>query len=353
MLERKEIQPADAGPEFDYLCVDAFLTTLVDARALAAALELGVVDTLSGEVERSAAQLEATCRADPRGLRLLLDLLRGNGVVEVCPGGFRLTPRFRFALAYRDLLEAKLAFARLVLPDFVEGFPVLVRTPAHFVRSSGVFDLFDYSRAEACTPENLEHTRRWIRLTTAWTRYEAGVCMRHHDFSAHRRVLDIGGNSGEFVLRLCRTHPDLQGTVLDLPAVCRIGREHVQGEPEADRITFLEGNALKDDLPEGFDLVSFKSTLHDWPEAEARRLMAKACKSLALGGTLVIFERAQMGASAASRSFAALPFLLFSPWFRSPGFYADCLRDVGFQDIDMQDIALDTPFFLVRGRKGG
>ena len=335
----------------DYLCVDRFLGSLVDARVLAAALELGLVDALAGGAERSVADLEVACRADPRGMGLLLELLAENGVVEVDRTGVRLTSGFRSALAYRDLLEAKLSFLRMALPDFIGGFTTLVRNPLQFMGASRVFDLFDYGRAVDCTPENVEHTRRWVRITTAWARYEAGACMDLYDFTPHRRVLDVGGNSGEFLLRICRRYPDLLGTVLDLPVVCRIGREHLEGETEADRIAFVAGDALRDPLPAGHDLISFKSMLHDWPDAEAGRLMDRAHDALPPGGTLLIFERAPMGGRPGGRSVASLPFLLFSPWFRSPDRYVERLRERGFREVRVRHLLLDTPFFLVRGRK--
>lgn len=347
--EEKEVRP----PECDYLCVDDFLATLVDARSLAAALELGLIDTLARGETLSAHELRSRCSGDARGFRLLIDLLRQNRVVEAGEAGIRITASFRSALAYRDLLEAKLAFARLVLPDFVEAFPLLVRDPARFVRSAGLFHVFDYGRAVASTPENIAHTRQWVRITTAWTRYEVGVCLKRHDFTRHRRMLDVGGNSGEFVLRACRQHPALQGTVIDLPAVCRIGRDHVRDEPEADRITFQEADFRTDPLPGGFDLVSFKSALHDWPEAQARRLLTEAHAALTPGGTVLVFERAPMEGSPACRSFSALPFLLFSPWFRPPEVYADWLKELSCREIDVQRFDLDTPFLLVRGRKAG
>src|SRR6267378_1789217 len=105
-----------------------------------------------------------------------------------------------------------------------------------------------------------------MRITTSLTRYEARACLRHHDFGRYARMLDIGGNSGEFALEICKAHPSVQATVVDLPVVCDIGREHVRREPEATRITFVEANALEDRLPEGFDVVTFKSMLHDWPD---------------------------------------------------------------------------------------
>src|ERR1051326_4168968 len=132
------------------------------------------------------------------------------------------------------------------------------------------------SRCFDRSSESYEMTRRWMRFTTALTRYEARVCVKRYDFGRHRRMLDVGGNSGEFLLQVCRAHSELSATVFDLPLVCDIGQEHVSSHPESSRINFRRGNALVDALPGGIDLVSFKSMLHDWPENEARRLMQRA-----------------------------------------------------------------------------
>ena len=42
------------------------------------------------------------------------------------------------------------------------------------------------------------------------------------DLAGRRRMLDVGGNSGEFLLQVCRRNPELQGTVIDLPLVCDV-----------------------------------------------------------------------------------------------------------------------------------
>ena len=191
------------------------------------------------------------------------------------------------------------------------------------------------------------------RITTALTRYEAPVCLTHHDCGRYQCMLDIGGNSGEFALPVCRKHGAIKATVFDLPVVCDIGAEHLRQEPEADRITFIRGNALTDPLPMGFDLVTFKSMLHDWPEREARRLILQGTRSLVPGATLLIFERGRLELSERTPPYSMLPLLLFSRAFRSPDIYVDQLRELGFQNIGVQQVDLETPFCLVTGVRGG
>lgn len=337
--------------DLEFLVVDEFVRTLVDARALKTAFELGLVDRL---VDHRGGSVEALGRAvgvDAQGLRFLLDLLAANKVVEERAGDVRLTRRFQGALRYRDLLEARLDFAGFTINDFADLFTLLVRDPRGFSSRAQLYQLFDYRRALTASAENYASTRAWMRITSTLTRYEARACMRLHDFSAHRRMLDVGGNSGEFILQLCRRHPELRGTVLDLPLVCEIGMEHVLGEPEQARIGFLKADVRKDALPPGYDLIAFKSMLHDWPVEDARGFLAKAAQALAPGGTLLIFERGPLRVREAAPAFSLLPTLLFFRSYRPAGEYLSALQALGLRDVVVRDIELDSPFFVVTGKK--
>lgn len=339
-----------ADDHVDYLVVDEFLRDLTGARALKSALELGVVDALAvGPCTLQ--ELTNTTQGDALGARLLVDLLVAAGAVEEADGAISLTKRFAHALQYRDLLDTKLDFIGFVLLDFVDHFNALVTDPAKFMRQAQLFRLFDYQRSVESTPENYAWTRVWMKLTTALTKYEAGAALHHYDFGVHRRILDVGGNSGEFVLRLCRAHPELRATVLDLPVVCEFGQDHILPEPECERISFVPGNALTDPIPDGFDLISFKSMLHDWPDIDAIRFLERAAESLEPGGTLLIFERAPLDFASGSPPLSLLPILLFARSYRGPSLYEEKLEAMGFADIEVQDVELETPFFLLTARK--
>ena len=347
---------SDAGPdrrgsEFDYLRVDSFIDTAVGARSLATAFEVGLIDHLLTAQPCTFADMGKALPIDAPGLEMLIGLLVGNAVAENRDGTIGLTPRFMDAMRHRDLLEVKAEFARFVLSDFMDLFTTLVRSPDQFMRQARTFGLFCYDRAFEPTEENVELTRRWMRITTTLTRYEAPACIAAHDFSRYRRMLDIGGNSGEFALQVCRLSPDIRATVFDLPVVCDIGRRHVGGEPEAGRISFVEGNALTDELPAGCDLVTFKSMLHDWPEAQAKRLLARATEALSPGGTLLIYERAALEPGRAKLPYSMIPLLLLFRWFRSPRLYVDVLTGLGYRDVTADRIDLETPFALVTATK--
>jgi SAM-dependent methyltransferase len=342
-----------AVPAPDYLCVDRYLRNVVDARSLKTAFEIGLIDFLVQRGSSPLAQLQQATATDARGLAMLLALLGQAGVLTQRLGDVSLQPGFVAALRFRDLLETKLDFAGFLLDDFADHFTALVRDPQRFVAQGRLFELFDYRLALGRSFEGWKRTRAWMRLTSTLTRYEARALMAMHDFGAHRRALDVGGNSGEFMLQLCRRHPALHATVFDLPMVCDIGLEHLLTEPEAARIAFVAGDLRSDALPLGHDLISFKSMLHDWPQDDADRFLASAVQALAPGGTLLIAERGPVEQLDRPAGFGDLPVLLFFRSYRSPDAYLARLAQLGLHDLRCQTLQLDTPFTIVTGRKAG
>ncbi|MGE4048801.1 MAG: hypothetical protein AB7F35_28375, partial [Acetobacteraceae bacterium] len=66
---------ADDSLSLNFLSVEAFIKTLVDARVLKTAFEIGLIDRLT---EHRSGSVEALTRAlglDQQGMRFLLDLL--------------------------------------------------------------------------------------------------------------------------------------------------------------------------------------------------------------------------------------------------------------------------------------
>ncbi len=334
-----------------YLCVDRYVGDVAGARATCTALELGIVDRLLEKSPRTLVELGALARLDERGTRLLAGLLRVNRVIEIEDDMARLTDGFAAALRYRDLLEAKLEFAMLVAPDFVGLFTSLLADPGRFFDEARLFELFSYDRCFDATPENRANSARWMRFTTVLTKYESGPCLDACDLSRHRKMLDVGGNSGEFALRACRRYPGLSAIVFDLPVVCDIGEKHLQGEPEVARISFARATREGGALPQGCDLVTFKSMLHDWPGDSVREFLARAYEALPKGGTVLIYERGPVAIGDAPLPFVQIPLVLFFRAYRSVADYASLLNQAGFCDVRSQTIELDMPFMLLVATK--
>ena len=334
----------------EYLCVDNFLTTLSAARTLKTGFELGVIDSIQATPSQLE-QLKAQIDCPVKSLQLLVRLLMANNVLVETPEGLVLSSDFDQAMRFRDLLESKLDFALAVAPDFSDLFTILLKDTQEFLNNAKLFQLFDYDKCLHATEANYEATRRWMRFTTALTRYEAPICLSYHDFSSYRRMLDIGGNSGEFARQICSRHLDLSATICDLPVVCDIGQQYLAGTEQAEQVEFFRANALNDPLPDGYDVITFKSMLHDWPDEQAITFLKKAHESVKQGGSLLIYERGPLDFIDSGLPFSLLPILLFFPFYRSPEFYVQQFHALGMRNIKVSEFTLETPFFIASATK--
>jgi SAM-dependent methyltransferase len=337
----------------EFLSIGAFLGTEMDARAIKSALDLGIIDVLCGGAATLPALLAAK-RVPAAGLQLLTDLLEVNGVVARTGDLLELTPTFRTALKFRDLLECRIAFADLVWPDIHELFTPLLTDLPQFMARSKVFELFRYDRCMELTPENLEATSVWTRFTTCLTKYESAPLLDVVEVQSVRTFIDLGGNTGEFALHVCGRNPDLKAIVVDLPVVCALGRRHVAAAVDAAaaaRVTFFPADMRGDDLPAPADLVSFKSVLHDWPDADAERLLERGCNLVRPGGRLLIFERAPIELRGKRMPYAMAPDLVFLHFLRLADLYLRKLKQLGFVSIEYQRVELDMGFHLIVARR--
>lgn len=329
--------------------IDALFRTEIDARALDLALRRGWVDALL-DAPRPADGLPGIDDLSRTGRDFVLGLLRANGVIEG-NGPLALTAEFRTCLEARDLLEARLWFLLAVAPDLNERFDLFLSDPARFVSEARVFEVFDYAPALGTDAEALARTAPWVRYTTALTRHEAPLIVPHLGFDTSARLLDVGGNSGEFALGCTAGHPHLRCTVADLPGVCALGARNIAGRPGAGQVGFHPLDLRRDALPSGFDTVVFKSVLHDWPDDMAARFIGLAAAALLPGGRLVIVERAPMPPPDGPMPFAALANLVFLPFFRPATTYASLLAAGGFALERSDSLMLDMPFHLIVARK--
>ena len=104
-----------------------------------------------------------------------------------------------------------------------------------------------------------------------------------------RDMLDIGGSHGYFSVILCRRHPGLRATVLDLPSAVEHAAPLLEREGMGERVVHRASDALVDDLGEAaYDLILIFSLVHHFDDATNRQLLSRAARALRPGGYLVI-----------------------------------------------------------------
>jgi ubiquinone/menaquinone biosynthesis C-methylase UbiE len=118
----------------------------------------------------------------------------------------------------------------------------------------------------------------------------AAALATSYDFSRHRRVLDVAGGTGSFLVAVLRRHEALRGTLFELPGACAVARQKLANEPEGKRIDVVDGDVFKDPLPQGHDALIVANTVHVFSAAHNVELMRKMRAGVEPGARLLLAD---------------------------------------------------------------
>lgn len=119
-------------------------------------------------------------------------------------------------------------------------------------------------------------------------RLHAGEVMAAIDLAASRRLLDLGGGPGTYATTFCAAVEGMTAVVYDLPTTKPIAEESIAAAGMQERVSFAEGDILKDEVPGGFDTVWVSHVLHSLDMDGCRTLVRKAMASLEPEGRIFI-----------------------------------------------------------------
>lgn len=105
-----------------------------------------------------------------------------------------------------------------------------------------------------------------------------------------RSLLDVAGGHGEFSMALCRQHPELQATVVDLPGSARIGREIVMAAGMSDRVRHIEGDMFQTELGGPHDGALCFNIIHHFREERILTLFNRVAQVLSPGAPLCVLD---------------------------------------------------------------
>jgi O-methyltransferase domain/Dimerisation domain len=103
----------------------------------------------------------------------------------------------------------------------------------------------------------------------------AAALATNYDFGHHRKVLDVAGGTGSFLVAVLKRHANLRGTLLELPGPCAVARQKLANLPEGSRIDVIEGDVFRDPLPADHDALIVANTAHVFSVPHNLELMRK------------------------------------------------------------------------------
>ena len=328
------------GDEADLLrpfrTVERFIDGFLSAQSLCSGFELGVIQHVRDHAGVSVDDLAAALSLDRTHLRILIGLLRQFRVLTEVESRLEITPEFRQALDYRDLLEARLDYSMRVRKAMIDFYSASIRNPEKF--HSRIVDCYQFDTRQEYSAASGETTEKWVRHMSTMSRYFMPILLEQHDFSHVRRLLDVGGNIGEVATHICHRYSELEVTIVDIPVVCDLGAKHVARAGLQDRIKFVKGDARRDVLPDGFDTVLFSSMLHDHVPEVISALLSRARAALKPKGEIVIWETLAVDFERESFAEFQIDIFPFLAYFGPVDRYSQELARLGFRDVQTKEV---------------
>ena len=248
------------------------------------AAKLGLADLLAAG-PRPVEELAVAAGAEPQALHRLLRALASLGIfAEDSAGDFVLTPQAELLRSdvQGSLRDVALLYGEDWLWQAYGNMTHSVRTGAPAFTKTHGQPFYGYLHA---------HPRAAARFSAAMTGFsshETAAILEAYDFSDVRNVVDIGGGHGALLAALLRAHPQMSGTLFDLPSVLA-GAASVLGEM-GERARTVAGDFF-DEAPAGADLYVMKSVLHNWDDTDAQRILSTCRAAMAPEARLLVIER--------------------------------------------------------------
>lgn len=272
----RSIARRKAAAQFD------MIAGFVYAQILAAYVESGLIEYLNGQLRTIQDIGDRIGLADEATMRLLL---AGESlqISESPAAGYWTLGEAGASLSCNVGGMAMIRHHRLLYKDLVDPLALFAagrRTETH-LSAYWTYASKDNSRADAAD---------YSTLMAATQPMVSQQIVDAYDFSAHRRMLDVGGGAGAFADAVMAAAPALEIGIFDLPEVLLSTRQRVAADATKSGWQLHGGSFKDDELPQDYDLITLVRITHDHDDDIVQTLLAKIHDALPSGGRLLIVE---------------------------------------------------------------
>jgi SAM-dependent methyltransferase len=255
--------------------LDGFVTT----QLLYVAAELGVAEVLA-DGPRSGAEIAAAVGVAPGPLvRVLRGLVIDDVLAEEDDGRFALTPVGACLPALRGSAQARADLYYRAAPGLLDA-----------VRAGGT--AFEHVYGEPFfghLEHDAAHQAAFEASMAGRSAQEARDVVDAYDFTPFRRLVDVGGGRGVLLGAVLAAAPELHGVLVDREPVIPAARAHLDAAGVGDRAECVPGDFF-DSVPEGADAYLVCRVLHDWPDADAARVLAACRRAMTPDSRLLVVD---------------------------------------------------------------
>ena len=292
------------------------MVAMLLSRSIRVATKLGIFEALA-DGALTAGEVATRCACHPAATEKLLGALAGAKYVKFKDGRYTLAPVARRWLLKESPMSLRDA---ILMQDLDARF---MEHAEEYVRSGQPVEIHRMMSAQ-----DWGLYQRGMRAGANFVAAE--VARRIHMPKGAREMLDIGGAHGYYAVALCRRHPGLRATILDLPEAVAQAAPILAREDVGERVRHRAGDARTAELgTEVFDVVLIANLMHHLDEETNRDLVRRVACALRPGGVLVIGEVIRPGQPGTGGQTGALTDLYFA--VTSEGGTWSCAELAGWQ----------------------
>ena len=249
---------------------------------ISAAVNNKVFDTLQ-DGARTVEQVKKQTGGSARGLRSIMDALVGMELLKKDrQSRYSLTPESR-------------AFLVSEQPGTLAGFFGSI-LPVMISRWLRLTDIVRNGRPAVAVNQETEGTEFFSQLVETIIPMSYGGAQKladHLKIAKARnemRAIDLAAGSGIWGIALAQKSPRLRVTAVDWAGMIPTTKRITQKFGVRDRFDFVEGDLLRANFGNGYDVATLGHILHSEGEERSRQLLKKVFRALRSGGTIAIAE---------------------------------------------------------------
>ena len=110
-----------------------------------------------------------------------------------------------------------------------------------------------------------------------------------YDFSAVRKLVDVGGGDGSLLIGILNAYTNLDGIVFDLPHAAEKARAKIAAAGLEARCVAIGGDFFEE-VPGGANAYILKHVIHDWNDERAAAILRNVHRAMARQAKLLIAE---------------------------------------------------------------
>ncbi len=330
------------GKDLDPMKVMQISSSYWQSKVLHTAVRLDLFTRLKDHA-LTAKQLASECKADERGLEILLVAVVSLGLLKQTGGKYRNT---RFSSTF--LVKGSKKFQGGIVSMFDSWYGAWGDLFEAVVSGKPVID-----KPHDQGPEAL---RNYIYGMHYRALAQGDLLAKDINFSGRKHLLDVAGGPGTFCVKLCKKNRHLRATVLDLPQTLEITTEIVTSFGLEGRIHRKPGNYLTDtSFGSGHDGVLLSSMFNQESPKVIKQILKKAFTAVDPGGMILVQDQ-MLNAKKTGPALAAL--IGVNQLIHTPGGAAYSEKEVsewmdlaGFKKVKTVQLSAPSPFVVLLGEK--